>query len=1859
MLLMNKPIVHGLWWQLLVQVLFFSTVVAAEPDRAALQRELWATPSLRTAGVLQAPRTDPTGAGGAAAIVDRSREAEQRTALARLLARRHGAGVGLDKVYSVPVSELLDKLQQKISDDQLQGCGLAGILLDFPSPDSEALELVIYGEISSRDNVRELAKICDDLLQQDDAWRQLPAPVQVLFLPARQGEFARDEFHRNALTHLQDAVRDQPALHGCWVDFLPAYDREGELVRNYATLWLDASRADAQRAEVDRLFQTWAEGEVRPLRERLLPLSELVSEVREALNEEFEIPGNWVLGAYFARIAGAGTGVELRPFGRIGMVGEPDGMSLKVTQAFESRIKANPAWRGLNITPVDRLIELHGALGTTTPANVPGTPADDDPTAEPPAPEGDEPSAGPAVPAGGTDGAAEATKTETERLQAIESKTVENRGFVRDRMREDEALHGAWIDMGACVDHRARLSHYDVYLWLDQRNAELQKARIEEILRRSDAKFEIVQEVEWPFSELIARLQETVQRDDYREPGCWISGGYFQEVDDANRAELVLYGRVLNELNFPDGSVHNAEEQGDRIVGRCTSLMRESAVWRDSPKLTITPVPRGLKEHKLSEKALDLRGRMQEELWRDPQLHGCWVDLAACYDWNGNEVRYDVYLWVDQPSGRGTAGQGSPGNRTEDSGPVAPGTSPEPAGADAPASPSPTAAIGPQDRGRPDVVFTAAVRGSGPCFCIPVRPPGLATAGAVRVPPADPGAARVPPAIPGAAPLAAEPEDGELFRAEGQGSFGNGGGGDAADAADAADAGDSVLVNPEQAPVEIDQRTKLIELLNRFLGEDKYTIVAEAEVPVSDLVNEVRREVEAEFGRGCFVLGAYFAQFDSGVAAEPAAPTDPAEPPSSPDSRQGDGHVELHIYGQGASPAQITRIEDIVQRAMRRNPIWERLPRLGGGEVVATDRILQLAAGLKKPDEVTEALRQVRAAVKDDPLLHGAWVDLTACYDHFAVGPSRDAATGTAPKPSSYLVYLWLDEGLPTSGDSFASGSNRADLQRQEIMRLLETALGAERCRIADEVRLPVSQMLADLRRKTAEQYGHGCFVRGGYFEAPPALVGEEQVELMLFGRAFDGQPEGTADAAEQPDRPKGQRETIREMAEQLRSNNPGFNRLCGARPVEFQISVDGVKAYQPSAELTAMRETVRNAIGADERLKGVWLDLAECRDHRGQVDHYEVYVALDAGSPPVEVQVQPAPQPAAPAEPQYETRSRVWVDRCGCPHQIEYQVPVPQPVTRPEPRLAGSTPVNVSPGEQEQAVFDLLDQVAGPGRYAVVERVELPFTQLVARLQDEVVQRFGAGCYVSGASYVEEAGSPAVDFVLEGQVFTQEQRDEIARECERLKRGHPGWTHLPGPQRRELYVRSERQQLLRVLDTLDSETDAKRRAIRAAILHDPRLHGAWVDVADCRNRDGKLMHYDVCVWLDTQRAGAQQPAVWDLLDQWLGQGRYHIVRQTNLPLSGLLAELQRRVAARYGPGCFATGAYYAQPDESPPSDPVELTLYGRVADDEMRQWIQSEGQQILAQDAAWNGRVSFWNNDVVVVDKELKLQKLTERGKQQLTRIHQLLYERRLLRGIWVDVDECYDHLDQLTHYNVYVHRDEAFGESQKQQLRGVLDEVLGSQYVVLREEQLPVADMLSRVNLVIDAQTRFSGSLVQGIHFTMTEAPDGPGVRRELNVFGRIAHEEQRVLLRDVVESYLHRDHQWQNRRPEFDLVLNGLQVVVPDSLRGADMFSHGVEHYRNGRYALASEAFQLAMADSPNFFEYRYWRVLAEIGQGRMTEAYHAMLAATIRRPSPSEYQRIHRSLEKVQGSARVALMDLENRARSEFHLYALSH
>lgn len=139
-------------------------------------------------------------------------------------------------------------------------------------------------------------------------------------------------------------MRDEATLRGAWlyVEQTPAVDEDSPGKLTFRRV-LDRSRAEAQRKELARIIAAWAPAgsyEIISQDDRLYPFSELMAELRLAVETEPRLGGCLIAGAYYAPDKSEPGKLNLVLQGRIAR----EGQDVEIESLCGRIMRSDPAW---------------------------------------------------------------------------------------------------------------------------------------------------------------------------------------------------------------------------------------------------------------------------------------------------------------------------------------------------------------------------------------------------------------------------------------------------------------------------------------------------------------------------------------------------------------------------------------------------------------------------------------------------------------------------------------------------------------------------------------------------------------------------------------------------------------------------------------------------------------------------------------------------------------------------------------------------------------------------------------------------------------------------------------------------------------------------------------------------------------------------------------------------------------------------------------------------------------------------------------------------------------------------------------------------------------------------------------------------------------------------------------------------------------------------------------------------------------------------------------------------------------------------------------------------------------------------
>jgi hypothetical protein len=242
----------------------------------------------------------------------------------------------------------------------------------------------------------------------------------------------------------------------------------------------------------------------------------------------------------------------------------------------------------------------------------------------------------------------------------------------------------------------------------------------------------------------------------------------------------------------------------------------------------------------------------------------------------------------------------------------------------------------------------------------------------------------------------------------------------------------------------------------------------------------------------------------------------------------------------------------------------------------------------------------------------------------------------------------------------------------------------------------------------------------------------------------------------------------------------------------------------------------------------------------------------------------------------------------------------------------------------------------------------------------------------------------------------------------------------------------------------------------------------------------------------------------------------------------------------------------------------------------------------------------------------------------------------------------------------------DHARATEQRSQLDRLIHSWLPNNEFVIdakADREFPYSELLAELQVLIETDPGLGGCAIADAYY----APD-PSETDKLNFVlrGRIAKEEQTVVIERLCGRLMRSDPAWFKPNgggvedPAAGAALavspqtSELKVVEPSESHGRAFYADGLNAFWKRQYSESAAAFRQAVLESPRKLVYYYWWTLADLAAGddraaarRMRSAVRRFREADFDHQS-TEYRDVVRSLERVQGRLRRALLELENKA-----------
>lgn len=195
--------------------------------------------------------------------------------------------------------------------------------------------------------------------------------------------------------------------------------------------------------------------------------------------------------------------------------------------------------------------------------------------------------------------------------------------------------------------------------------------------------------------------------------------------------------------------------------------------------------------------------------------------------------------------------------------------------------------------------------------------------------------------------------------------------------------------------------------------------------------------------------------------------------------------------------------------------------------------------------------------------------------------------------------------------------------------------------------------------------------------------------------------------------------------------------------------------------------------------------------------------------------------------------------------------------------------------------------------------------------------------------------------------------------------------------------------------------------------------------------------------------------------------------------------------------------------------------------------------------------------------------------------------------------------------------------------------------------EKQIPVAELLDRLQQAIDINPRFAGCWVS--HVSLTHNAGDGGI--DVCLHGRVWQPSQVELLADHARGLMQEVVAWQAASAKLQTANREDLVVVPESPDlAARYYGEAMHHFYAREYEAADKLLALASIEDPRNVLYRYWRVIGKLAGGDQ-HAAEDRLRQTVEgfgiQPNSREHVGVMRAIYRIQGPLRHELIAMERR------------
>jgi hypothetical protein len=447
---------------------------------------------------------------------------------------------------------------------------------------------------------------------------------------------------------------------------------------------------------------------------------------------------------------------------------------------------------------------------------------------------------------------------------------------------------------------------------------------------------------------------------------------------------------------------------------------------------------------------------------------------------------------------------------------------------------------------------------------------------------------------------------------------------------------------------------------------------------------------------------------------------------------------------------------------------------------------------------------------------------------------------------------------------------------------------------------------------------------------------------------------------------------------------------------------------------------------------------------------------------------------------------------------------------------------------------------------------------------------------------------------------------------------------------------------------------------VNETVAADPLLEGALLDVDrdDAPGQPNAAAGVVFSRVFDATYADRQADAMERIIAELVPSGQFRVdaSRDLRLPVSQLKSAIDRLIAQdkiRFD-GCQLLSLRLRR---NPVDGRIVVIPRFRVLRTGQFTALVTECNKLMNRDSAWvTAEVSAIDTDAD--QAEIAEEVPTPDPNVVLARVVEALRSNPALQGAWLTVDtDDQGHPGVATRLIVFRRTlDAGRAEQQAAAIEKLVRSLVPQgrfRIDTAKDRRLPLSALVDEMRRVMDMDPAFAGCMLESVAYV----PAGRDAEQRFDVIlqGRIWKKAQAERIVGLCGALLSRDPAWDATQAGVSVEsAKTLRLVPPDPAIAATEYSDAMHHFWAGDYAGADVRLAVASLNDPDNIVYRYWRVIGGLATGDEANAEERLrrtiVGFGVRQRSP-EHVEVLRTIYRIQGPLRMALIEAERRAMNE--------